>query len=262
MPAGIVAVGGAPTTVSRRRFPWLAALLWLLFVALLLAAGGLLLRSCAIGSEHWPAVLRSWLPDRCPPPPAPQASPEVGRIEASVRALERDVAARDAACGVSCPATTPPPRQAPPVPPPQPAPAEIDRRLDQQGSTRGRYLEVTLAWNGTHDLDLFVICPNGQEIAFNSPANCKGRLVTDLNADESALVNTPIEHVIWDEAPSPDGTYRVDVSYFSNRSSPAGAVEFTVIVRREGTIVAQRQGTVASPGQKTTALTFSVPLSR
>lgn len=263
VPAGLVAVGGAPAAGAARRFPWLAALLWLLFAILLIVAAAVLLRSCAIGSQNWPAFIRSWLPDRCPAPTASQGSAELGRVQASVRALERDVAAREAACGVSCPASsTAPAREVPPVAPPQTAPAEIERRLEREGSTRGRYLEVTLAWNSRQDLDLAVICPNRQEISHQQLQACGGRLVTDLNAQSSALIDTPVEHIVWDETPTPNGTYTVQVTYFSAHADTAPAVPFTVIVRREGTVIAERQGTASTRGQKVAPLTFSIPLAR
>ncbi len=263
VPTGIVAVGGAPTPGATRRFPWLSTLLWLLFAALLIVAAAVLLRSCAIGTENWPAIIRSWLPDRCPAPQPSQASAELGRVQASVRALERDVAARDAACGISCQASaTPPVREAPPIAPPQTVPAEIDRRLEREGSTRGRFLEVTLAWNGKQDLDLSVVCPNRQEISHQQLQACGGRLVTDLNAQSGSLVDTPVEHIIWDESPTPNGTYTVQVTYFSAHAETSPTVPFTVIVRREGTVIAERQGNVSSRGQKVAPLTFSIPLAR
>ncbi|WP_137124503.1 hypothetical protein [Roseomonas sp. HF4] len=250
-PAAPMAILGPPAAVAAARarvWPWLLALL-LMLLALLLAL---------------------WLLWRDPfgwfPPPVAQCVPAEGEVarldalreeEAREGALRAELARIVAEAGerrLLCRAPEPPPRppepprapepprppepQRPPErpepPPRQPPPPEqrnpdLDR-ADRQGARRGR-TQVILAWDDRNDLDLAVICPNGQRIDFRNRAACGGSLDIDQNAQGGPATRNPVENVVFDQDPAP-GRYRIVVDYFDRRDGPN--TPYRVTVRREG----------------------------
>lgn len=147
-------------------------------------------------------------PEPPPPPPAPRP----------VRPPE--------------PPTRPPPQ---PQPPQQPPPQDQQRntdldRADRQGARRGR-TQVILAWDDRNDLDLAVICPNGQRIDFRNRAACGGALDIDRNATGGPLTRTPVENIVFEQNPAP-GTYRIVVDYFDRADGPR--TPYRVTIRQEG----------------------------
>ena len=133
----------------------------------------------------------------------------------------------------------PPPRRPepparPPEPPAQPPPepprnTDIER-ADRQGARRGR-TQVILAWDDRNDLDLAVICPDGQRIDFRSRAACGGALDIDRNASGGPTTRTPVENIVFDQNPAP-GRYRIVVDYFDRVEGPS--TPYRVTVRQEG----------------------------
>jgi hypothetical protein len=131
---------------------------------------------------------------------------EEARLRGRVADLEREAGRRrQQQCGIAA---------APPVPPAGPSgPApSVDARL-QEAHARAGKVQVSLEWNSLVDLDLHVLCPDGQQIDFNHKQGCGGELDVDMNASVAHMSPTPVEHVIWDDQP-PSGTYRVFVHYF------------------------------------------------
>lgn len=244
---------------------WLPALTLLLILACLLALGERLFRACAIGSETWPAPIRALLPDACPVPAASAAATAaIASLDADLRARERDLMGRALSCAADRP--VPPERRveipAPPVPVtpvPQAAPAsdEPERRLENV--RRGRYLEVTLLWEGSADLDLHVRCPGGAQVAFNSRTGCGGLLAADLNANGGMSDSRPIEHVVWDAEPVPAGTYGVEVNLFDRHGDLRPSIPYRIVLWRDGQQVRQESGQATTPGTFVRVLTFTSP---
>lgn len=126
-----------------------------------------------------------------------------------------------------------PPAQPPPEPPAQPPqpPRNTDiERADRQGARRGR-TQVILAWDDRNDLDLAVICPNGQRIDFRNRAGCGGALDIDRNAAGGPTTRTPVENIVFERDPAP-GRYRIVVDYFDRVDGPN--TPYRVTVRQEG----------------------------
>jgi hypothetical protein len=247
-----------------RSFAWSLAgtnaLLWL--GALILAAllGARLLHACAVGSPGWPEWLRASLPSYCLASVA-EPDPEEAAILTAIRAVERDVhdaeialSRRAAACEVSCL-----PSRAAVAEPPRAISQDVARRLEN--IERGRTLELTLAWEGPSDLDVFVTCPNQFEINFGSTKGCGARLVADQNRGGGAPDSRPIEHVIWDGPPSPEGTYRVAVALYRRHGDTRPVIPFRVLLSRGGQVLREEAGEVSSLETRHLTLSFIAPLS-
>ena len=154
--------------------------------------------------------------------------------------------------GVKSQSCTPPVVAPPPaavvIPPPPAEPStvsssEIDRRLQANDVTQGKYINVALAWQGQADLDLLVVQPDGVTISMyndhvrKSPSG--GSLDIDANACQKmsgcATRPEPIENISWNEKPG-SGRYQVRVNMFSANAALAERkdVPFTVVVSIDG----------------------------
>jgi hypothetical protein len=236
------------------------ALLWAAVVVVGVLLGGRLLQACAIGNADWPAWLRSTLPNHCPvasvvPDPAGAAA------LAAIRAVERDVheaeialTRRAAACEVSCPA----PARATAVEPPRAISPDVARRLER--IERGHHLELTLAWEGPSDLDLHVTCPNQSSINFVAPEACGARLVADQNRGGGLSDSRPIEHVIWNGPPTPEGVYRIAVALYKRHGDARAAIPFKVVLSRAGQLIREEAGEVSQSDDRRFVLSFAAPL--
>jgi hypothetical protein len=125
----------------------------------------------------------------------------------------------------------PPPRRAEPTPPPPPTPppSRDVERAEQRGAQTGA-LQIILAWDDLNDLDLYVTCPNGQQLSYRQRRACGGELDTDANAD-GPISRTPVENVYFRGTPA-NGTYHVQVHHFGGQG-PASS-PFRVTIRQEG----------------------------
>jgi hypothetical protein len=94
---------------------------------------------------------------------------------------------------------------------------------------------VSLGWAGRSDLDLAVLCPNGNSIRFNNQNACGARLDVDMNAGGRSS-SEPIENVFWPSRPA-NGTYHVYVSLFDRRSDRRPSIPF----RLELDVLGERQ---------------------
>lgn len=254
--------GPLPPPIAAGATPrvWVAPVLWLVFVLLCGVLADRLLHACAVGDAGWPSWLRAVLPDRCPAPSV-ALDPAAASVLAAIRAADGEVHAAELAltrralsCDASCP--VPPPRRAA-VETPRAIPIDVERRLE--GIERGRGLELTLAWEGASDLDLQVACPDQSRIAFNNRTACGGRLVADQNHDGGTGASRPVEHVIWDAAPAPDGRYAVEVSLFARHGETRPEIPFQVVLSRGGQVVTQRSGRVSAERVGLGVLTFDMP---
>lgn len=127
----------------------------------------------------------------------------------------------------------PPPRPQPPPPqPPPPQPPQRNSDLDRVQRDGGREgdLQIVLAWEGVSDLDLHVICPNGQRLFWGARQMCGGELDVDANADPRILRRTPVENARWGRPPQ--GTYRVEVGVYEPRGQ--AEVPYRLTIRQAG----------------------------
>jgi hypothetical protein len=255
-----------------------AVALWLVFVGILFALGDRLLRACAIG-DGWLSPIAALLPQHCPRVAAePDGALDSLRVavqvaEGQVRAQEIALARRIATCQHSCPAPVIQrvelPRVLPPVELPrvEPSPAEpprisedISSRLDNV--ERGKHLELTLAWEGPADLDLHVICPDRSRIAFNSKEACGGRLVADLNSSSGSSVPRPIEHIIWDDEPTPRGEYKIETNLYDRHGDARSTINYRLVLSQNGRVIREHEGELGNGSAAQNSISFMSPIIR
>jgi len=109
----------------------------------------------------------------------------------------------------------------------------------------GGDVQITLTWNTTADLDLHVIDPNGERIAYFSPASSSGGMLDVDDVDGFGP-----ENIFWQQQQSPEGTYQVEVNHFAGESPSS----FTVLVQALGQ-TRQYTGTI-SGGEFISIVTF------
>lgn len=101
------------------------------------------------------------------------------------------------------------------------------------GNVTNAKLRVSLAWFNPDDLDIYVREPNGFEICFHSKISSRtgGFLDVDMNAYGKSHPTAPVENVSWANK-VPDGTYKVSVNQYNQRST--SNVGFVVEVESNG----------------------------
>jgi hypothetical protein len=139
-----------------------------------------------------------------------------------------------------------------PTPGPTPAPSPTPPVLGTGP------IQVTLSWNTTDDLDLYVTDPGQQTVSFVNPSiPSGGRLDVDANANCVGVRTNPVENVFWASTP-PAGGYLIEVVLFRRCSQSTAPIPFTVTVRKSGTIAQTFSGTATSTGSAG-RFTFSFP---
>lgn len=88
----------------------------------------------------------------------------------------------------------------------------MQRRLDEAGARRGQ-VQIALAWDSSDDLDLHLICPNGQRVNWQARQGCGAHLDVDMNINPDT--RRPVENIYFaDPTRSPPGRYQVVVHNF------------------------------------------------
>lgn len=145
-----------------------------------------------------------------PPPEEPQAEDPLAEDP-----LAEDPAAED-------PVTEDPIAEDPAV-----DPEEFQRRVEEQGGQEG-LVQATLIWDSETDLDLFVVCPNGESINYTQPTGCGGGSL-DIDANVREIMPNPVEHITWPQG-APPGEYVVLVRSANGK----GVDRFQVQIEIEG----------------------------
>ena len=251
--AGAMQIVGPPAAPPEKR-SWLSWLLGLLGLLLLL----LLLWRDPFG---W---FKAALPQCVVQPGNAELLDELRAAQAREAALRTDIAGEMLRLGdrrTACPPPEPPPRPRPPEPPrvtpPPPAPRQEDAdRARREGARSGR-VQIILAWDDRNDLDLVMICPNGERLYFDHRQACGAVLDVDRNAGNSALSPTPVENIVFAAEPAP-GRYRIIVWHFQNNPPAPASSPYRVTVKREGRPDQVFTGRVAA-GQQVEVGHFDVP---
>lgn len=217
----------------------MSAVLWGAFVAITVAGGIALLRACGL-------LLPSLGWNFCPMTPA-ALSAEAARgttLSMEVRQLELELALKDLACA-SIPPPPPPfelpthagkarPQQTAQLkpPPPPPMPSEFDKRLEEAKAKTGE-LQISLFWEGPDDLDLHVVCPNGDIIDYGRKSGCGGAL--DVDVGPGGFPTRPaVENIFWPPSQAPKGHFKVYVRRISYALDPRPAIPFKVRIKDGG----------------------------
>jgi hypothetical protein len=254
--AGAMQIVGPPAAPPEKRswLSWLLGLLGLLLLLLLL----LLLWRDPFG---W---FKAALPQCVVQPGNVELLDELRAAQAREAALRNDIAGEMLRLGdrrTACPPPEPPPRPRPPEPPrvtpPPPAPRQEDAdRARREGARSGR-VQIILAWDDRNDLDLVMICPNGERLYFDHRQACGAVLDVDRNAGNNPLTPTPVENIVFAAEPAP-GRYRIIVWHFQNNPPAPTSSPYRVTVKREGRPDQVFTGRVAA-GQQVEVGHFDVP---
>jgi|YNPNPStandDraft_1061719.scaffolds.fasta_scaffold41336_2 Uncharacterized protein conserved in bacteria len=97
-------------------------------------------------------------------------------------------------------------------------------------------VQITLIWDSTNDLDLWVTDPQGTVIFYDHPTSASGgELDVDANPGCQNLTSQPVENIYWPPDGAPEGEYIVAVNYFQQCSYDA-VTPFTVRVLVDGQV--------------------------
>lgn len=189
----------------------LTALLWFILAGLIVAILYLLFSACALSFLPWFSYCNK----------QPAAIANLADLQREVRVLENAAAFKREHCSETRSNG------------PELNEAEISQRLDQRSAGNGA-LQVSLAWNGSADLDLAVRCQNGA-VWFRQPTSCGAKLDTDSNGGRTHSPR-PIENIVWQNPSTiPAGDLPIYVTLYSHKGHPAKDVPYTIrVVRREG----------------------------
>jgi len=206
---------------STSLWTWLATFLWLLFIALALAVGGLLLPACSI---HVPGTQWSWSsPAGCvahAQNPLADLIAQNRALEEALRSQQMALRARDFCAPASRLQPVPPAAKLPALPPNVDISAPVQVRLD---------------WDTDDDLDLIIKCPAGGWI---SPLrqhpweeSCgDGRRDLDANYKMRKRDYPTTEHISWHDIQP--GSYRVVV--WPARTGSGKPIPFRVTLTSHG----------------------------
>ena len=120
-------------------------------------------------------------------------------------------------------------------------------------------VQVTLRWDTSDDLDLYVTDPAGDSVFFgNSSVPSGGQLDVDANAGCLARMESPVENIFWPTGQGMPGDYVVTVELFEycGTSSNGEPVNFTLTTLVQG--VTQTQSGSVSAAQSSVSFPFSV----
>jgi hypothetical protein len=131
--------------------------------------------------------------------------------------------------------------------------SELTLELIQSGQGD---VKITLSFDRTHDLDLYVVEPNGEEVSYMNDASATGGQL-DLDSGANCVEGSAnSENVYWPPGGAPTGTYRVSVQNFEHCTP--GSIDFTVRIARDN-VVTLHPGSFAdgTAGQRLEVATFS-----
>jgi hypothetical protein len=120
---------------------------------------------------------------------------------------------------------------------PSPSPAPVSSPSPTRVETLGTGdVQITLIWNSTNDLDLWVTDPQGALIYYNARDSVSGgELDVDANPGCQNLTSQPVENIYWPSGQAPAGKYVVAVNYYQQCDTRA-ATPFTVRMLVDGQV--------------------------
>jgi hypothetical protein len=213
-----------PVVAARSRWWWHALAALLMLIPLILAAwiAWILLPACGTHLPFGKTVFGWGQGMFCA-----EAHPELDAADRRAQALLSEAALLKDQVRRHARECVPPP---PPPPPPDPG-AAMDRALDEAGVDNDPNM-VTLLWHNHADLDLHLICPDGDEVYFHQQSACNAQLNVDRNAGDS--VDDPIENITWGDRSLPPGHYKVRVKLFDRKDVTDPTIGYTIRLKRRG----------------------------
>ncbi|MDX0604994.1 hypothetical protein GOD78_28100 [Sinorhizobium medicae] len=241
-----------PPVVPSKPTPrnWLGILssaLWMLALVLPFVIGWFLLPACGIRVPFSDRYVYGWgdgaFCRQLPNPQMEASRNQSAALTAELSALTEQVRVKVASCI--------------PAPPPDPVDQVRERTRVEGVDLNPNETTVSLVWNSTNDLDLTVVCPNGERIFHGNKKACGGELEIDKNYQTYS--QQPIEHVRFGERSLMPGRYGVEVKYYGvNGGQAPGATPFKVVVQQKGKDPIVQSGSVQSIND-TKVMEFTVP---
>ena len=140
-----------------------------------------------------------------------------------------------------------------PSTPPTSLPGPTATRVTELGSGD---VQITLTWNSTNDLDLWVTDPSGKDIYYLNPSSVSGGLLdVDANAGCQGVTTQPVENIYWPAGVAPHGRYVVRVQYFK-QCEVSAPIAYTVRILVDGQTT-DVQDTIRSEGDWQDVKVFS-----
>lgn len=114
---------------------------------------------------------------------------------------------------------------------------DCDGKIDEGCGYASGAMQVTLSWQGSADLDLYVLEPSGETVHHTNPRSGSGaRLDHEGRGGCRANAAHPaIENVYWAADPQP-GRYEVTLHYWGECNSAAGSLDATLSVSVGGKV--------------------------
>jgi len=109
---------------------------------------------------------------------------------------------------------------------------EIDVIIAQTGAKIGP-VTVSLLWNTTDDIDLYVTSPLGDTVYYGNKISYSGGEL-DVDRQVDTFVVNPVENIYWDNPPR--GTYTVKVNMYRKRTSGSVPIQVRVVIDNEAEI--------------------------
>ncbi len=212
-------------------------------VALLgMIAGGCRLRASGHVAPPPPVTVRAEVNTPPPPPPA-TVSVQVGAptLEAGVTVVESTCVqgAAETCNGLD---------------------DNCNGQIDEGCGYASGQIQITLAWAGGADIDMYVTDPAGETISYSHTQAASGGHL-DQDARGACRPNQPnntIENVFWNSPQPPSGSYQVALHYWGECNSNAGPTTTTLSIAVGGQIIGAYNYTLA-PNQRVTVATFNIP---
>ncbi|MBY3157163.1 hypothetical protein HFO56_33100 [Rhizobium laguerreae] len=227
-----------PVQATLRPSDWrrgVASFLWLLALLLPLAIGWLLIPACGVRVPFTDRyVFGRGDGSYCRQLPNPQqvaGRGETERLTTEVAAVSDQVRTKIAEC----------------VPPAPATPPEDVARLPDGTTIDPNETSVSLTWNNSNDLDLYIVCPDGNRVPLEG-FRCGFKHEVDMNrgGDGAGLVSNPVEYIRRQSNSLAPGTYKVEVVYFAKNDPTPDPTDFVVTVRQDGRTPQQIPGSTST----------------
>jgi len=115
-------------------------------------------------------------------------------------------------------------------------------------------VQVTLIWNTTDDLDLWVTDPSGESIYYQHEYSASGGEL-DVDANVGCGTTQPVENIYWPTGGAPQGQYLVEVQFYK-QCDEVSPTDYRVKLLVDGEI-SEFSGRIIAQGDKQEVTTFN-----
>lgn len=133
-------------------------------------------------------------------------------------------------------------------------------QIDEGCGYQSGNIQITLAWDGPADLDMYVTDPAGETISYQHARSASGgHLDHDARGQCRAnQANNNIENVYWGVPNPASGTYQVALHFWGDCNSGVSSADATISISVGGRVIGAYRYTIGA-GQRDTVATFTIP---